>query len=124
MCLAKHFQEVMVFREDYRDIHSLANLLRKTTVGIAKWAPTQDGACGPVNHRTVLLETGKFQNNRNMWRCNEEELYCLTVVTRNPYLNGHSSMGDFPYRAAIQCPSIHGNRERLSGKASKLSWHP
>ena len=77
-CLTEHFQEVMVFSGNSRGIHSLANILRKTTwgrlcclkaVGMAKWAPNQDGACGPVNHRIVLLEPGKSQNNRNMGRC-------------------------------------------------------
>jgi hypothetical protein len=61
---------------------------------MAKWAPTHDGACGPVNNRVKFLEPGKPQDNRNMGRCNEEELYGLTVVTGNPYLNGHSTMSD------------------------------
>ena len=63
-CLTEHFQEVMVFSRNSRDIHSLANNLRRTTwgrlgilkgVGMAKRTPTQDGACGPVNHMIVFL---------------------------------------------------------------------
>ncbi|KAM9414475.1 regulating synaptic membrane exocytosis protein 4-like [Salvelinus alpinus] len=31
-------------------------------------------------------------------------------------------MGDFPYRGAVQCPSIHGHRERLSGNTKLRSY--
>ena len=57
-------QKVMVLSGNGRDIHSLSNVLRSTTwgslcclkaVGMAKWAPSQDGACGPVNYRIVIL---------------------------------------------------------------------
>ena len=61
-CLAKHFQDVMEFRGDNRDIHCLAKLLRKMNRGrlcclkavrMAKWAPTQDG---PDTHRIIAVE--------------------------------------------------------------------
>ena len=89
-CLTENFQEVMEFSGNGRDIQSLANALRRTfrgrlccfkTVGMAKWALTQDGAHGPVNNRVVFLEPGKSQDNRNMGRRNEEELCGLTVVS-------------------------------------------
>ena len=56
----------MVFCGDSRAIRGLDDILRKAVLregsGNGKWAPTQDGACGLVNHRIVLLEPGKSQH--------------------------------------------------------------